>query len=335
MLILAPMQGLTELLFRRAFERAFPGAFDYAVSPFISLTHGNLMDAEKKIADVLPERNSGSMRVVPQILGHEVGEFVDLANRLYDLGYEEVNWNIGCPMRRVAGKHRGSGILPYPEEVRAVLEGVVPAMRPRLSVKMRLGYRSANEIDSIVPILNDYPLANVTIHPRIGKQMYSGTPDLTRFAEVLPMLKHKVIYNGDICSLGDYERIRRMIPMVKDVMIGRGVLYNPLLPIEIRRAQPEGLDGVNGFNGVNGLDGFEGWRIGGLEGAVGTASEFIVSMMEEIMELDVSREAKMRKMKEYWCLFGKAVPGSEERKRRVLHADRLEEVLALILEMTK
>ena len=325
MLILAPMQGLTELLFRRAFERAFPGAFDYAVSPFISLTHGNLRDAEKKIDDVLPERNRGSMPVVPQILGREVGEFVDLANRLYDLGYEEVNWNIGCPMRRVAGKHRGSGILPYPEEVRAVLEGVVPAMRPRLSVKMRLGYRSANEIDSIVPILNDYPLANVTIHPRIGKQMYSGTPDLTRFAEVLPTLKHKVIYNGDICSLYDYERIRRMFPTVKDVMIGRGVLYNPLLPIEIRRAQPEGWR----------VGGFEGFRVGGFEGAVGTASEFIVSMMEEIMELDVSREAKMRKMKEYWCLFGKAVGGSEERKRRVLHADRLEEVLALILEMTK
>lgn len=331
------MQGLTELLFRRVYERAFPGAFDYAVSPFISLTHGNLKDAEKKIADVLPERNRGSMHVVPQILGHEVGEFVDLANRLYDLGYEEVNWNIGCPMRRVAGKHRGSGILPYPEEVRAVLDGVVPAMRPQLSVKMRLGYRSANEIDSIVPILNDYPLANVTIHPRIGKQMYSGTPDLTRFAEVLPMLKHKVIYNGDICSLYDYERIRRMFPTVKDVMIGRGVLYNPLLPIEIRRAHAEGLDGVDGVNGVEGLrvGGFEGLRGGGLEGAVGTASEFIVSMMEGIMELDVSREAKMRKMKEYWCLFGKAVPGSEERKRRVLHADRVEEVLALILEMTK
>ena len=348
MLILAPMQGLTELLFRRAFERAFPGAFDYAVSPFISLTHGNLRDAEKKIDDVLPERNRGSMRVVPQILGHEVGEFVDLANRLYDLGYEEVNWNIGCPMRRVAGKHRGSGILPYPEEVRAVLEGVVPAMRPQLSVKMRLGYRSANEIDSIVPILNDYPLANVTIHPRIGKQMYSGTPDLTRFAEVLPMLKHRVIYNGDICSLGDYERIRRMFPTVKDVMIGRGVLYNPLLPIEIRRAQPEGLDGVNGVNGFDGVEDNEKYFNDNLnlnfryrggdsngEGAVGTASEFIVSMMEGIMELDVSREAKMRKMKEYWCLFGKAVRGSEERKRRVLHADRLEEVLALILEMTK
>ena len=342
------MQGLTELLFRRAFERAFPGAFDYAVSPFISLTHGNLRDAEKKIADVLPERNRGSMRVVPQILGHEVGEFVDLANRLYDLGYEEVNWNIGCPMRRVAGKHRGSGILPYPEEVRAVLEGVVSAMRPQLSIKMRLGYRSAKEIDSIVPILNDYPLANVTIHPRIGKQMYSGTPDLTRFAEVLPKLKHRVIYNGDICSLYDYERIRRMFPTVKDVMIGRGVLYNPLLPVEIRRAHPEGLDGFNGVNGVNGFEDneknfndnfnfnfrYRGGESNG-EGAVGTASEFIVSMMEGIMELDVSREAKMRKMKEYWCLFGKAVPGSEERKRRVLHADRVEEVLALILEMTK
>lgn len=338
MLILAPMQGLTELLFRRAFERAFPGTFDYAVSPFISLTHGNLKDAEKKIGDVLPERNRGSMRVVPQILGHEVGEFVDLANRLYDLGYEEVNWNIGCPMRRVAGKHRGSGILPYPEEVRAVLEGVVPAMRPQLSVKMRLGYRSANEIDSIVPILNDYPLANVTIHPRIGKQMYSGVPDLTRFAEVLPMLKHRVIYNGDICSVGDYERVRRMFPTVKDVMIGRGVLYNPLLPISLRHENENEKTLYENDNENENNDLVRRRKGGGDsngEGAVGRASEFIVSMMEEIMGLDVSREAKMRKMKEYWCLFGKAVRGSEERKRRVLHADRVEEVLALVLEMTK
>ena len=99
MLILAPMQGLTELMFRKAYHRCFPEAIDYAVSPFLSLTHGNLADAWKKIDDVLPQDNKDSLPVIPQILGKEPIEFADLANRLYEVGYTEVNWNIGCPMR--------------------------------------------------------------------------------------------------------------------------------------------------------------------------------------------------------------------------------------------
>ena len=113
MLILAPMQGLTELMFRKVYHRCFPGALDYAISPFLSLTHGNLTEAWEKIDDVLPEPNRDSIPVIPQILGKEPVEFIDLANRLFDIGYTEINWNIGCPMRRVTAKHRGSGILPY------------------------------------------------------------------------------------------------------------------------------------------------------------------------------------------------------------------------------
>lgn len=318
MLILAPMQGLTELLFRKAYNRSFPGAFDSAVSPFLSLTHGNLKDAEKKIDDVLPWLNEGSMTVVPQLLGREVDEFIDLSNRLYELGYREINWNLGCPMRRVAGKHRGSGILPYPEEIREVLDGVVPKLKPTLSVKIRLGYRSPFEIDNIIPILNDYPLKDITIHPRIGKQMYSGIPDLERMGQILPLLKHKVIYNGDICSVYDYKRIRTLFPEIKDVMIGRGVLYNPLLPVMIRQqcAEDFPLDNTASNHTCS-------------------AGEFIVSLMNDIMALDVSQQAKVRKMKEYWCLFLKGVQGSEERKRKVLHADCLDDIFNLILEMTK
>ncbi len=318
MLILAPMQGLTELLFRKAYNRAFPNAFDYAVSPFLSLTHGNLKDAEKKIDDVLPWLNEGSIPVVPQLLGREKEEFVDLANRLFDLGYAEVNWNMGCPMRRVAGKHRGSGILPYPDEVQSILDYVMPRIKTKLSVKVRLGYRSPHEIDAIVPILNSYPLANVTIHPRIGKQMYSGRPDMERFAQILPAIRHRVVYNGDICSSYDYGKIRSRFPMVHDIMIGRGVLYNPLLPIEIRKRFPDDFPS----DSCCGTD-------------TGTSSHFIVSLMEDIMSLDVSQEAKIRKMKEYWCLFMKGMPGSEDYKRRVLHSADLAEVFNLILEITK
>lgn len=318
MLILAPMQGLTELLFRRVFQRCYPGAFDYAVSPFLSITHGNLRDAGKKVDDVLPEFNTDSIPVVPQLLGHEVEGFVDLANRLNELGYSEVNWNMGCPMRRVAAKHRGSGILPYPNEVREILDRVVPRLKTTLSVKVRLGYLSPNEIDAIIPILNDYPLSSVTLHPRTGKQMYSGQVNIEKFAEVLPEIKHKVIYNGDICSVYDYQKIRTRFPQIKDVMIGRGALYNPLLPTMIRIEMPSDF------------------AVGNVKTKTMPSPQiFIKALVEDILDLEISNQAKIRKIKEYWCLLSKSIPGTEENKRKVLHASDLDAILRLITEMTK
>lgn len=319
MLILAPMQGLTELLFRRVFHRCYPGAFDYAVSPFLSITHGNLRDAGKKVEDVLPEFNSDSIPVVPQLLGHEADGFVDLANRLNDLGYSELNWNMGCPMRRVAAKHRGSGILPYPDEVRGILDSVVPRLKATLSVKVRLGYLSPDEIDAIIPILNDYPLSSVTVHPRTGKQMYSGQVNLDKFAEILPEIKHKVIYNGDVCSVYDYRKIRLKFPQVKDVMIGRGALYNPLLPTMIRAEMPEDFASEGPHKISDSL----------------SSQTFINALINDILELDISNQAKIRKIKEYWCLLSKSIPGTEENKRKVLHASDLDAILRLISEMTK
>ena len=241
MLILAPMQGLTELMFRKVYNTCFPGALDLAISPFLSLTHGNLADAWKKIDDVLPEANQDSIPVIPQILGKEPIEFVELANRLHEIGYSEVNWNIGCPMRRVTAKHRGSGILPYPDEVRSILDYIMPRLRPALSVKMRLGLHSPDEIFNLIPILNDYPLLNITIHPRTGKQQYSGQVDLDTFEQTLPLLKHQVIYNGDLCTVADYRRLRQRFPKIQHYTIGRGILYDPLLPLKIKNNHPADL----------------------------------------------------------------------------------------------
>lgn len=316
MLILAPMQGLTELLFRRAFARCYPDAFDCAVSPFLPLTVGNPRDTAKLLADVWPEANVGAMPLVPQILGRNIEEFVTLANRLNDLGYSEVNWNIGCPMRRIAAKRRGSGILPYPDEVRRVLDGVVPRIRPALSVKMRLGYYDDSEIDALIPVLNGYPLASVAIHPRIGKQMYNGQVRIDRFADVLTQIRHRVVYNGDIVSVADYSRIRTRFPEVRDVMIGRGALYNPQLPSIIRHAFPDDFPSQ-------------------ADTTLCPVSEFIRQLVSDILSLDMPNVAKMRKIKEYWCLLSKSLPGTEADKRRVLQALDLEAILSLVFEMIK
>ena len=305
------MQGLTELLFRRVYEECFPGAISLAVAPFISLTH-NLQFAkgrsmETMLADVLPESNKGSIPVVPQILGKEPEEFVEMGNMLYEMGYMEVNWNIGCPMRNITGKHRGSGILPYPDEVRAVLNAVVPRLKSRLSIKMRIGLRNKEEIFALVPILNDYPLASVTIHPRTGRQQYTGVPDLETFGHVLPMIKHPVIYNGDICTPHDIRRIEERFPSIADIMVGRGILYRPTLPLEIAGATDSQQLTVH----------------------------FIQRLKEEIKTILPTEQSKIRKTKEYWSLLWKALPISEMQAREVLRAQEFTVVDNLIDQLTQ
>lgn len=308
-MILAPMQGLTEVMFRRVYEECFPGAIALAVSPFLSLTHGNLADAWEKIEDVLPENNVGSIPVIPQILGKEPDEFIALGNRLFDLGYNEVNWNMGCPMRKVAAKHRGSGILPYPDEVRTILDAVLPQLKTRLSVKVRLGLKSTDDIFRLIPVLNDYPLASVTVHPRLGRQQYNGHPDLDTFALVLPQLKAPVIYNGDIVSGADAKRIKERFPTVADLMVGRGVLYRPTLPLDIANPDRDTNDDLR------------------------LAAHFIRRLVQEILSTMPSDQARIRKIKEYWCLVWKSLPISEMQARQVLHQEKLTIVEKMICDL--
>lgn len=314
-MILAPMQGLTELLFRRVYEECFPGAIKLAITPFLSLTHNlhNLLNDKSQSAtlrhylrDVLPEANNGSIPITPQILGKEPEEFIALANRLYDMGYSEVNWNIGCPMRNITGKHRGSGILPYPEEVRAVLDAVMPELKPKLSIKMRIGLRHKEEIFQLVPVLNDYPLASVTIHPRLGRQQYTGVPDMETFGEVLPLIKHPVIYNGDIKTMADIQQIKEKYPTVADIMVGRGILYNPTLAIESGKCEVL-------KNGKEHL-----------------TKHFIGRLMDEIRRTALTEESALRKTKEYWCLLWRALPISEAEARKVLREQELTAVDKMI-----
>lgn len=306
-MILAPMQGLTEVLFRRTYEACFPGAIETAVAPFIALTRNLRFSTDNsQIRDILPENNRDSIPVIPQILGKEPDEFILVANHLSDLGYTEVNWNMGCPMRAITAKHRGCGLMPYPDEVRAILDAVIPRIPIALSVKVRLGLKDPDDILRMVPVLNDYPLRSVTIHPRLGRQQYTGVPDLDTFGQVLPLLRHPVVYNGDICTVADARRIRERFLQVADIMVGRGVLYRPTLPLELagREASPD------------------------------DARRFIRRLVEEIHTLP-TESSQIRKIKEYWSLLWKSLPISELQARQVLRAQELTVVDKLIDTFTQ
>lgn len=230
-LYLAPLQGLTDAIYRNTFTKHF-GGFDVAITPFISTVKGNRIKPSH-LKDVLPENNSG-MPIVPQIMGNEQDDFILLASMLYDLGYKNINWNLGCPYPMVTKKKRGSGLLPYPDLIETFLDKTLSAIPNRLSIKTRLGYKDAEEIYKLIPIFNRYPLTEIIIHPRIGKQMYEGTTDLDTFQECLVLSEHPVVYNGDINSLAVFMDLSSRFGKVNRWMTGRGTLANPFLPAIIK-----------------------------------------------------------------------------------------------------
>jgi tRNA-dihydrouridine synthase len=143
---------------------------------------------------------------------------------------------MGCPFPRVANKKRGSGLLPYPDKVEAMLEGVFEHIGDmKFSVKCRLGYFSPDEIDAIIPIFNKFPSSELIIHPRIGKQLYKGEADVERFKALIPYINAPLVYNGDIFSVDDFGRIREAVQPVNEFMLGRGILANPFLAEDICR----------------------------------------------------------------------------------------------------
>jgi len=229
-LILAPIRGITDCHFRSLFNTYFPG-FDSALAPFINPQRSSHYQP-KQLKDLLPEANI-DFPVVPQLLHTNTDDFLFLASRLHDLGYKEINWNLGCPAPMVTKKKRGSGLLPFPDEILLFLDKVIPKLPVRLSIKTRLGLESPKELLALLPNLNEYPLSEIIIHGRLGQQAYKGSTDRISIAQCVAKSNHSIVYNGDITSLNEFKELQLQFPEITKWMIGRGVLKNPFLAGEI------------------------------------------------------------------------------------------------------
>lgn len=233
-LYLAPIRGLTDAPFRAIFCRHFAG-FDATMAPFINPQRRAVYD-EAMLRDVLPANNSGPP-LIPQLLNNDATSFLALARRLADLGYREINWNLGCPAPMVARKRRGSGLLPYPEQILELLDTVLPELTQlglTLTIKTRLGYFHREELLALLPRLEALPLGEIIIHARLGKQMYKGQADPEGFARCCQSSRHRLVYNGDITSAAIFAELSRRFPAIDRWMIGRGALANPFLAEEIK-----------------------------------------------------------------------------------------------------
>lgn len=226
-LYLAPMQGVTNYIYRKVYSKMFD-CFDYAMSPFLSGT--NVTNASSKLfKDVRLDRNEGSIPLIPQILTNRASDFISIANLLNGMGYETVNLNLGCPNRMVRQKKRGSGFLPHTDEIVSFLEEVTSKSLSKVSVKLRLGLESQEELFRLLLRLDHIQLENIIIHPRTGMQEYKGSVDLDAFERALGHTTHKVIYNGDLNTLEQYENLKNRFPVIDSWMLGRGAVTDPFL----------------------------------------------------------------------------------------------------------
>ena len=294
----APMEGLTDSIYRRAHHQYFTGVDRYYM-PFLSPTiHRTLTHREDR---ELPLAESESFRAVPQVLTKVSEDFLWAAQVCLDRGYDEVNLNVGCPSGTVVSKGKGSGMLRDPEHLDRFLDEIFAKSPIPVSVKTRLGIEHPDEFAAILDIYNKYPIKELTIHPRVRKQFYNGSVDMEMFRYAVQNSQNPLCYNGDITSVEQIESLSREFPQLESVMIGRGLVADP------------------------------GLLCGGTD--VKALEQFMNALLEEYtVAFGGSRNAMFR-LKENWGLLHPRFEGVDKLWKKLRKTTDLEEYKAITAEI--
>lgn len=230
-IISSPLQGFTTFRFRNAFQKFF-GGVDVFYAPYIRL-NGKFVIKPGYQRD-LQLKNNQTTHVIPQVMTNNADEFIFVTKYVQSLGYKELNWNLGCPYPMVTNKGMGSGLICDPNKIDHILDRVHTETDITVSMKMRMGYETNDEILGVFPILEKYPIKNVGIHARIGKQLYKGGVDLDAFQKCVESTSLKLYYNGDITSVEGFRKMEDRFPTIDHWMLGRGLIADPFLPSMIK-----------------------------------------------------------------------------------------------------
>ena len=249
--LFAPLQGYTTGIYRKVHAEIF-GGVDAYYAPFLRIENGRPREKDLRDIDGGCNLNAGKhdsiadscnlnagAKTVPQIIANSVNEFNILADAILQKGFTEIDFNMGCPFPMQVSRHRGAGLLSDVQTVKAIMDEIakLSAKDPiKFSVKMRLGQNTPDEAFALLPILNDAPLAHITLHPRLGKQQYKGAIDFTAFRRFYEECRHPLVYNGDITSVGQIRKMESGYPKLAGIMIGRGLLTRPSLATEYKAA---------------------------------------------------------------------------------------------------
>ena len=230
----APMEGVTRAVFRRRHHELF-GGIDRYFTPFLAPSADGVF-SEKELREVLPPACAG-VPTVPQLLTARAEHFLWAAKLMKELGYEEVNLNLGCPSGTVVAKHKGSGMLADPDGLDRFLHEVFEGLRGeplQVSVKTRIGLEDKDNWPRLLAVFDRYPICLLTVHPRLRRQFYKGKPDWEAFSLAVQNSHLPLCYNGDIFTLEDARAVKARFPSVEQVMVTLRVSENSFPPSAVR-----------------------------------------------------------------------------------------------------
>lgn len=294
----APMEGLTDSVYRRLHHQYFGGVHRYYM-PFLSPTMHRTLSAKENRE--LPMANSVPFAAIPQVLTKVPEDFLWAAGICRDRGYEEVNLNVGCPSGTVVAKGKGAGMLSDCDALDRFLEDVFTRSPLSISVKTRLGLTEPEEFPALLEVFNRYPIRELTIHSRVRKQFYQGDVHLDMFRYAVRESKNPLCYNGDLFSMQDITNITGEFPQVNAVMLGRGLAADP------------------------------GMLCGGTD--VHILEQFHAGLLEEYLVLFGGSRNAMFRLKENWSYWLTRFEGSEKLAKRLRKTTELAEYRNIAAEI--
>lgn len=308
----APLEGITTYPYRNLHHKYFGGVEKY-FTPFLAPGPEQGMSV-KEMRDVLPENNAG-VPVVPQILTNRAGDFLLASKKLLEMGYREINLNLGCPSGTVTAKKKGSGFLLYPDDLDRFFDEVFSDAAVRngeflVSVKTRIGKNEVEEWPELMQVYNRYPIHELTVHPRIQKEFYKGTPHLDVFTDILKESRNPVVYNGDLFTVEKVKEFREKFPTAGTVMIGRGLIRNPALAEMILQEETEPEADI-----------------------LPRIREFHDALFEHYRETMSGDRNLLFRMKDLWSYMLAEVPDSEKLAKKIRKSQHVPEYLAAVEEV--
>lgn len=312
---MAPMEGITTYIYRNAHARHF-GKMDKYYTPFLSLHREKEFNYKEK-QEILPEHNEG-LNVVPQVLTNSSEDFLVAAKKINDLGYEEVNINIGCPSGTVTAKGKGAGMLAEPERLQRFLEGIFEKTSVDISIKTRIGMVDGEEWENLLSIYNQYPIKELTVHARVREDYYKNPVNLKAFAYAMENSKNPLCYNGDVLSVDKYRKMKSVLSDVNNIMLGRGLIANPFLAEKIYKEGESDQGNIGGvFNRENYL------RLQAFHEEVYTEYQKVLSGDQNVLF----------KMKELWAYMIEMWPNAKKQHKQICKAKKCSEYEAAVREL--
>ncbi len=234
LLILAPMQDITDLAFWRVLAR-YGGPDVYYTEYF--RVHGDSRPEKYILRSI--EENPGDKPIIAQMIGQDIPALQRTAQALQRHKIAGIDLNLGCPAPIVCRKEAGGGLLRNPEKIDTILREVRAAVHLQFTVKTRIGFDSPEEFPNLLDLFRRHPIDALTVHGRTVREMYKPVVHYDAIERAARLMACPVFANGDVRCV---DSARRVVTETnaRGLMIGRGAIRNPWLFTQIREAYETG-----------------------------------------------------------------------------------------------